>query len=146
MNQNIKWKEIEKRAKKMTAPELEYAIKDCLECEMNQGKYTDEAGIYRAELKKRAKVRDYDQAQDNAVKTRAERPDIYNMAKSHVRRLGLISNGKEDWDAVSKTIQLIEQLEKRWKHNQECQKEFEAHLGQFNPEEDKDEPEEDGNG
>ena len=80
-------------------------------------------------------IRDYEKAQQHALKTRSERPATYNLAKSHVRTLGLISNGAEDWVAISQTITFIEQLEKRWRHNQECEREFEAHLGQFNPEE-----------
>ncbi len=56
----INWNEKEKLAKKMSIVELEFAIKDCIDCVrlgIDGGYYQDEASIYRTELNKRRKLK-----------------------------------------------------------------------------------------
>jgi hypothetical protein len=52
----VDWKRVASKARKMTQAELEYAMKDCMEC-IKAGcdveYYSDEASVYRTELTKR---------------------------------------------------------------------------------------------
>jgi hypothetical protein len=56
VKQFTKWNEYAKRARRMNQNELEYAMKDCMECikvGCDVEFYSDEASVYRQELIKR---------------------------------------------------------------------------------------------
>lgn len=56
MEKQINWKAKADQAEQMTYAELHGAINDCIECvrsRIDEGYYSDEASIYRTELKKR---------------------------------------------------------------------------------------------
>ena len=56
MEKVLNFTKVGAKAKRMSQAELEYALKDCVECvwqEIDEGYYSDEASVYRDELIRR---------------------------------------------------------------------------------------------
>ena len=52
----LDWDKTEAYAKNLTIPELRWAIKDCLECVMDEGFYQDQASVYSKELRRKEEL------------------------------------------------------------------------------------------
>jgi hypothetical protein len=56
MEKRLNWEQKEKKARKMSIQELNYAISDCISCKIDQGYYYDGASVYQQELNRRKNV------------------------------------------------------------------------------------------